>query len=159
MVLNKLFTFISLCLLSVSVYADILNLNADYTLPSTKLENKDFAKFELENYRVTTLTNDQALMEFDLPVEMTGEKVTRYQLILKGKIGEQTKVLSGKRAKALCDGPWKSMKCAITFTEFKINQEELRKVLGEKYNPLEAEARYNLLLKFSNDPIGLAVIK
>ena len=111
MVLNKLFTFISLCLLSVSVYADILNLNADYTLPSTKLENKDFAKFELENYRVITLTNDQALMEFDLPVEMTGEKVTRYQLILKGKIGEQTKVLSGKRAikrriSILCQPLW-----------------------------------------------------
>lgn len=65
----------------------------------------------------------------------------------------------GKRAKALCEGPWKTMKCTITFNKFIVNQEELKKVLNEKYSPIEAVARYNLLLKFSNDPIGLAVIK
>lgn len=136
------------------VSAEILDLQATYSVPTANAEELTVNSFELKNYQVETFADGGAVMRFEMPSEMVGFSGQKVELKLVGKTSTTTKVLSSAQAKAVCEGPWKDMQCSIGFLKLKMDKNLLADELAAKYPNAEAQTRYDLLMKFNNDPIG-----
>lgn len=151
---------IGFSIISSVAAAEIIDLQATYSVPTTSVEELTVNSFELKNYQVETFTDGGAVMRFEMPADMVGFSGQKMELKLVGKTSATTKILSSSSAKAVCEGPWKDMQCSIGFLKLKIDKGSLANELAAKYSEVEAQKRYDLLMKFNNDPIGtVKVIK
>lgn len=135
-------------------HANVILLNADYSVPTLNPEELQYNTFNLENYQVETFKDGSAVMSFQLPKTMVGHDQHRFQLKLIGQTTNSDKILSSANAKAVCQGPWTQMSCSISFTKLNIDKKSLSSVLNQKFSSIEADIRFKMLLKFNTDPIG-----
>lgn len=138
--------------------ADVIQLNAEYSVPTMIADELKVNTFALENYQVETFPDGNALMRFKLPKTMVGHDKHKFELKLVGLSEDSTKILSSPSAKATCKGPWTSMNCSIAFTKLSLDKKELKQVLQQNFNTDEADVRLKLLLKFNTDPIGIVKV-
>lgn len=138
--------------------AEIIPLQAEYMVPTNSKEEMNLNTFQLKNYQVETFADNKAIMQFELPKNMTGKSGTTYYLELVGKIND-TKVLSGSQAKATCDGPWKNMKCSLSFEQIDFDRTALLDILKKEDNLDVAQRKMQILERFSTDPIGVAIVR
>jgi hypothetical protein len=134
--------------------AEIIDLQATYSVPTLNTEELTMNSFELKNYQVETFADGGAVMRFEMPADMVGADGQKHELKLVGKTSATTKILSSPSAKAVCEGPWINMQCSIGFLKLKMDKNSLADELAVKYPEAEAQQRYNLLMRFNNDPIG-----
>lgn len=134
--------------------AEIIDLQATYSVPTLNAEELAVNSFELKNYQVETFVDGGAVMRFEMPGDMVGTAGQKHELKLVGKTSVSTKILSSSSAKAVCEGPWVNMQCSIGFLKLKMDKSLLANELAVKYSEAEAQQRYNLLMRFNNDPIG-----
>ena len=135
-------------------HADVILLNAEYSVPTLIADELKMNTFSLENYQVETFPDGNALMRFKLPKTMVGHDQHKFELKLVGVSEDSTKILSSPSAKAVCKGPWINMNCSIAFTKLSIDKKELKQALQQNFNADEANVRLKLLSKFNTDPIG-----
>lgn len=135
-------------------HADVIMLNAEYSVPTLIADELKVNTFSLENYQVETFPDGNALMRFKLPKTMVGHDQHKFELKLVGLSEDSTKILSSPNAKAVCKGPWINMNCSIAFTKLSIDKKELKQALQQNFAADEANVRLKLLSKFNTDPIG-----
>ncbi len=134
--------------------ANVILLNAEYAIPTLVSEELKMNTFSLEKYQVETFEDGNALMSFQLPKTMVGHDQHQFELKLVGISEDATKILSGPKAKAVCQGPWVNMSCSIAFTKLSVDKKGLKSALHQNFNPDEAATRFKMLSKFNTDPIG-----
>ncbi len=134
--------------------ADVILLNAEYSVPTLIADELKVNTFTLENYQVETFPDGTATMKFKLPKTMVGHDQHKFDLQLVGLSEDSTKILSSPNAKAVCKGPWINMNCSIAFTKLSLDKKELKQVLLQNFGADEANVRLKLLFKFNTDPIG-----
>lgn len=152
--MKQLLLTLTLALISSAATAEILDLQATYSVPTANAEELTVNSFELKNYQVETFADGGAVMRFEMPADMVGSTGQKHELKLVGKTSATTKILSSSSAKAVCEGPWINMQCSIGFLKLKMDKNSLADELAIKYSEAEAQQRYNLLMRFNNDPIG-----
>lgn len=133
--------------------AAVLNLKATYSIPIVAAESSELNKFELNNYSVLTDENKEQI-EFELPSEMTGMPDQKILLKMIGKTGPTTRVLSGVKGKAVCNGPWAEMQCSIAFKDVKFDLKKLKKIISQQAPSQDSEQKMIMLARFAADPIG-----
>lgn len=146
-------------LFPMMAFAEVIPLTAQYSIPTTTAEEQSVNTFELKNYQVETFADGSAVMQFELPKAMVGYEGQSYHLSLVGKVNDKVKVLSGSNAKAVCEGPWRNMQCSLMFDFLYIDTENLLATLQQEFPENEVRPRYEMLMRFGTDPIGLAIIK
>jgi hypothetical protein len=135
-------------------HADVIMLNAEYSVPTLIANELKVNTFALQNYQVETFPDGNAVMKFKLPKTMVGHDQHKFELKLVGISENSTKILSSPNAKAVCQGPWVNMNCSIAFTKLALDKKELKQVLQQDFGADEANVRLKLLIKFNTDPIG-----
>lgn len=135
-------------------HADVILLNAEYSVPTLISDELKVNTFTLENYQVETFPDGNATMKFKLPKTMVGHDQHKFELKLVGLAEDSTKILSSPSAKAVCKGPWINMNCSIAFTKLSLDKKVLKQVLQQNFEADEANVRLKLLSKFNTDPIG-----
>lgn len=152
--MKQILSVLAFSLMASAVSAEIIDLQATYSVPTLNADELEVNSFELKNYQVETFADGGAVMRFEMPADMVGTSGQKMELKLVGKTSATTKILSSPAAKAVCEGPWINMQCSIGFLKLKMDKSSLADELAVKYPETEAQARYNLLMRFNNDPIG-----
>lgn len=150
------------CVLMLSfltqVQADVLNLKAEYSIPVTNQADFALNKFLVTEYQIDVRSPVDATLTFTLPEDMVGRPDQKMTFKTSAVLEDNTKILTGSSGTAICKGKWIEAQCTFVFKKVKVNQLKLKDILDQKLSPEESQRQLQLVLRFSNDPIGVTRI-
>ena len=142
----------------ISIADVVTKLDANYTIPTNKEEDRQYSTYNLDNYQVTHSNVggiEEVEVKYEIPELMGGETqviTMRLKYEIKG-----VKFLDGNKAIAFCTGKWIEMRCDVRFKNIFINLEKVQKILEARgVGAYEISKRISILSKFSGDPIGVS---
>jgi len=139
---------------------EVLNLEANYKIPTISAEEESYSVFRLENYQVKIYSqaeNQPDELSYTLPEDMAGQKTTIELQLIESSDG--VKYLAGEKATAKCFGAWKEMKCEMRFYTSPVDLTLVEANLKQSgASHIEIKNRLQILSRFSGDPIGFTEI-
>jgi hypothetical protein len=154
----KINLFLAAFFLSLLSQADVLNLKAEYSIPVTNPADFAINKFLISEYQIEVRSPVDATLTLTLPEDMVGRSDQKMTFKTTSILEDNTKILNGSSGTAVCKGKWIEAQCTFVFKKVKVNQNKLKEILDQKLSPEESQRQLQLVLRFSNDPIGVSKI-
>lgn len=138
------------------VQAEEINLSGVYVVPTTDQNLVAASQFKVTNYKVIEPNSKQPIIQFKLPVELTGTDkvlVFKRQLVIDAK--EKTSLFVSASGSALCYGPWKTIKCFFKFKNLEMNPVRAEATLADVFQGLEFTQKVAIVNRFMGEPVGI----
>jgi|JI10StandDraft_1071094.scaffolds.fasta_scaffold146717_2 hypothetical protein len=153
----KLVVFVILA--AVYVQAEEINLSGIYVVPTSDQNLIEAAQFKVTNYKVIEPNSKQPVIQFELPVELTGvSKVLIFKRHTVIDAKEKTSLFVSASGSALCYGAWKTIKCFFKFKNLEIDPIRVEATLANVFQGLEFTQKLAIANKFMGEPVGILQI-
>lgn len=140
-------------------FAEELNLSGIYSIPTADKNLTQAAQFKVTNYRIIEPNSADPVIQFTLPIELTGVSNTlefhRVQII---DPLEKTALYVSSSGSALCYGPWVTLKCFFKFKDLQIEEVKVREILKDVFKGPLLSQKLILAQAFMGEPVGILQI-
>lgn len=140
----------------VYAQAEEINLSGIYVVPTTDQNLIEASQFKVSNYKVIEPNSKQPIIQFELPVELTGvSKILVFKRQTVIDVKEKTSLFVSPSGSALCYGAWKTIKCFFKFKNLEMDPIRVEATLANVFQGLEFTQKLAIANRFMGEPVGI----